>query len=531
MHRYRSRIRRTLASVRTSATGRQRWLVTVATIGTLAATTALVAESDLGMAHTTAAPQAAARPAMDLGVNLFGIQTYNREQVFADLLAQSEWFASRGAGWSAVPARQLDAGGWIRFLDPGQFVTRPFFIAQTPSIRAVRCTFEGKGKLSAGGVAAIVRQGKGVADFRLTSTGASDEGGWLQLDATDPADPLRALDCRDAAQPRGELFDRAFLTSVRPFAAVRFLDWQRVNDNPASRWQTRALPGDATQAGRNGVAVENMVALANEARVDPWFIMPYDADANYIRQFARYVHDHLAPDRKVYVELGNEVWNDMFAASRQARAEGVAAGLAPDDPFRAQMLRYAQKSRDALKIWTRQYASHPDRLIRVAATHNAFPDAGAMILGFEDMARWTDALATAPYIHLDLGERGRGSGDVDWVYAQLNEAIDETLDFAGRNRAIAARYGKRFITYEGGQHLVTRNLVFATAIQRDPRMEGVYARYLDQWRTRFGDRMMLYASTTPISEHGAWGLREYGGQPVGETPKFRAVKRFLAGSR
>jgi hypothetical protein len=35
--------------------------------------------------------------------------------------------------------------------------------------------------------------------------------------------------------------------------------------------------------------------------------------------------------------------------------------------------------------------------------------------------------------------------------------------------------------------------------------------------------LVVYASAGPISQYGAWGLREYPGQPMSETPKLRAV--------
>lgn len=479
------------------------------------------------------APRPATRPnpVVSLGINLSGVATYNREPVFTNLLSQSEWFSTSGDGWSAMPASAMDAQGWIRALAPGQSAPRPFFIARGSGIRPVRCTFSGEGRLSAGGVAQMIGQGKGTADLRLSPTGAADEGGWLQLDETDPAAPLRDLDCRELAVPQDVVFDPAFVASLKGFAALRFMDWQRVNDNPISRWDTRTLPTSSTQAGPHGVAIEHMVALANAVGADPWFVMPYAAEAEYIRNFARYVRANLAPDRTVYVELGNEVWNDMFPAAQQARREGLALGMGGGDPFRAQMARYAQKSRDALKLWTEAYADRTERLVRVVSTVNAFPDSAEMVLGDGDTARWVDALSTAPYIHLGTGGRGSSPADVDWVFAQMDKAIRETMDFAQRNRVIADRHGKRFIAYEGGQHLVMQDLDFAARIQRDPRMERVYARYLEEWQSRFGDRMMLYASTAPISHYGSWGLREYAGQPIAETPKVRAVQRFLAALR
>lgn len=506
-------------------------------VGVALAATAIAAAAIEGPARVASAvalqqppAPAASPPRTDVGINLFGIQPYNREQVFANLIAQGEWFLSRGEGWTAMPASRLDAHGWVRSLAADEFATLPFFVPPTAVTLNVRCTFAGQGRLSSGGAASLERQDGNVATFTLVATGRPDEGAWLQLDATDAADPVRNLDCRGADVPRQQVFDAAFLQSLKGFAAVRFLDWQRVNDNPVSRWATRTTPDHATQAGPGGVAIEHMVQLANEAGVDPWLIMPYAADDAYIEGFARLVHAQLGRGRTAYVELGNEVWNDMFPASQQARAEGVAAGLAPaDDPYRAQMRRYAQKSRAAFQIWTRVFADDPRRLVRVVSSHNVSPDSADMILGYEDVARWTDALATAPYIHMKLDDMG--VGDVDRIYAGMDKAIDETLAFAVANRAIAARHGKRFIAYEGGQHLVTRDLTLAALIQRDPRMEGVYTSYLQRWRSRLGDRMMLYASTTPIGEHGSWGLREHAGQPLAETPKARAVGRFLASAR
>ncbi len=467
------------------------------------------------------------RDPMEVGINLFGPQSYNRERVFANLIAQSEWFVSEGAGWRPAAVSQLDARGWVRALAPGQIATRPFFIPPIAGELLVRCTFDGRGMLSSGGVAALIRKGDGSADFRISATGVADAGGWLQLDQTDPEDPVRNIDCREPSSPADRVFDPAFVASLRGYAALRFLDWQQVNENPASRWSTRSLPEDSSQVTRKGVAIEHMVHLANEAGADPWFIMPYAADADYISRFAQYVRDNLDRDRRVYVELGNEIWNDMFSAARQARDEGVASGLGNGDPVRAQMQRYAQKSRAALKIWTDVFVEEPERLVRVLSAPNAFPDATEMILSFEDTTKWADALAVAPYIHIDIGGRGGSSRDLDWVFGQMNSAISETLGFAERNRRIATRHGKRFVSYEAGQHLVTPNLDFARKIQRDPRMEQAYLTYLEQWRTRFGDRIMLYASTAPISVHGSWGLREYGGQSLAEAPKARAVEHFL----
>lgn len=519
----RGRIRdqtRTLAQARTRALAMSApALVTIATVAF--ATTQQSAPLSASIATVGPAP------ATRVGVNLFGPETYNRQQVFTNLIAQSEWFTAEGDGWTRMDDRQLDALGWVKYLKPGQAAPRPLILPPSPFRRiAVRCVFLGEGELSTGGIVEETDRGSQFLDFDLVSQGGADEGAWIQLDRTNPANPLRNIDCREKGRPAAEMFHPEFVKFLQGFAVIRFLDWQMINGNRGGVWAKRTPAAYSSQIAKEGVAIENMIRLANEARVDPWFLIPYNADDEYIRNFARMVHDRIAPERTVYVELGNEVWNDMFEAAEQAREEGLKLRLDPaGDPTRAQMRRYAQKSRNVLQIWTSIFADRPEKLVRVVSSLNVYPDLAKMILEYEDTARWVDALATAPYIHLDLADRGQR--DVDWVYSRLNAAIDETIDYAVQNKAIAASFGKRFITYEGGQHLVTTDMPLAYAVQRDPRMAAVYERYLAAWKAKLGDLLMLYASTAPIGEYGSWGLREYAGQPLAQAPKERVVRRFL----
>lgn len=470
-------------------------------------------------------PADAAVPETAIGINLSGLQTFNRQQVFANMIAQSEWFSSRGNGWTAMPQTQLDADGWVVRLAPGQTAPRPLVIPAAPFHPvAVRCTFGGSGELAAGGVARITGTAANAVDLELTPTGGEDEGAWIELLATDPAAPLRDLDCRKAGTPREARFDPAFLTFLSGFRVIRFVDWQRTNDNAKVQWSARTRPESGSQVGALGASIEDMVDLANAVGTDPWFLMPYNADAAYIDSFARLVRQRLDPARKVYVELGNEVWNDIFDSAGQAEREGMALGLGGGDATRARMERYADKMVGAMRIWTRAYADRPDALVRVCASQHANPDLARIVLGHEGSVRWVDALATAPYLWLDLD--GYRSGDVDKVFTAMPDSLSRTLAMAEDNRAIAEEHGLRYIAYEGGQHLVTPDLELARAVQRDPRMGDVYARYLEGWRRRFGDTLVLYATSAPIAEYGAWGLQEYAGQPASETPKLTALRRF-----
>ena len=462
-----------------------------------------------------------------IGINLFGLATYNRQRVFTNLISQSEWLSSRGNGWTAIPVGQLDDKGWVRFLLPGQTAPRPLALpVTTDRTTRIRCLYKGQGTLSPGGAAHLVERGDHSLLIELRLTGAADEGAWIELVDTDSQDPLRDIDCREPWRPSAQRFDPEFVGFLRDFRILRFLDWQRTNDNAPAEWTRRAVPDGSSQVGAGGASVEDMVDLANLVGADPWFLMPYKAQPAYVRAFAQLVHQRLDPGRTVYVELGNEIWNEMFDAARQARREGLALGLGNKDPVRAGGMRYAQKLRRTMRIWTEVYADRPGRLVRVAASHNANPDLSSVVLGYQDTADWVDALATAPYVWVDLKQRS--VADLDRIFERSFRALDETIDFAVLNRSIAARYGKRFIAYEGGQHLVTPDMALATRLQRDPRMHELYRRYLERWNARIRSDLTLYASTAPIGEHGSWGLREYAGQPVERAPKLQAVRHFMA---
>lgn len=473
-------------------------------------------------------PRSAAPPADGrslIGINLFGLANFNRQQVFTNLIAQSEWFVTTGSGWTAMPPAQLDRHGWVRFLAPGQTAPRPLTLPPAP-FRPTRviCRFQGSGQFTAGGVARIEEAGQGQLRLALTPTGAEGEGAWIELSQTEPDDPVRDIDCREQGRPVAERFHPEFINFLSGFRTLRFLDWQRINDNHAVRWAARSLPQSASQVGVEGASIEDMVDLANLTGTDPWFLMPYRADDAYIRNFAQLVHARLNPARRVHVELGNEVWNDMFEATRQAQREGMLLKLGNGDPGQAGAIRYVQKACRAMRIWRDVFADRAEELVRVAASHNVRPELAEVIL--TEGRGCFDALATAPYIWLDL--KGMDQGARDAIFARMPDAINETIDFADQNRAIALRHGLRFIAYEGGQHLVTPNLVLARALQRDARMGQVYRAYLERWDQRIRSDLILYASTAPIGDYGSWGLREYAGQPMGETPKLAAVRTFIA---
>jgi hypothetical protein len=109
-----------------------------------------------------------------------------------------------------------------------------------------------------------------------------------------------------------DTFSKPFLDRLAMFQVLRFIDYSRTIDNPQVNWSDRMLPTSATQHHPAGAAWEYAIELANLTGKDPWINIPDQATNHYVRQLATLFRDNLAPDRKLYVEWSNEVWNSIF---------------------------------------------------------------------------------------------------------------------------------------------------------------------------------------------------------------------------
>ncbi|MES2495905.1 MAG: hypothetical protein V4618_07315 [Pseudomonadota bacterium] len=463
------------------------------------------------------------------GINLSTAAYWSKERAFMNLAAGGAWHTVIGSKWSVTPAHRINRFGTLLALEPGEYAA--LSLTRPPSSNhgdvAIRCLFKGIGTFS-GVNAAEPRLSPGRFDFiwRRTTNAA-----FVRVDATDPADPIRDIDCREADADPKMLFDPAFVDELRPYKAVRFMDWMNANQNLGGDWSRRTPPEATIQAAPHGVALEHMVALANQAGFDPWFVLPWNADAVFLKNFATYVHAKLDPARVAYIEVGNEVWNLDFEAARQALAEGKRDKLGKDDT-EARMRRYAQRSIDAFKIWEAVFADRPKRIVRVLSGQNGWPELLVPALDYKDMVAHIDAVASAPYFgQTVLAQPPADTRDLAPLFTALHSSINSTMANARRLKQMADSRGLRFIAYEGGQHLTYRgpDKTLIERLNRDPRMGEAYRAYLSLWDREFGDLMVLYYSTSPIGTTMYFGMAEYSGQPLSETPKRKALLDAIAG--
>lgn len=468
--------------------------------------------------------------AFKLGSNVNTINWWDGSRPFANMIYGTGWSMQNTNPWSGamdVPAADLDANGWVKSVPAGYRVMRGLSVPLTGG--DFICRFQGNGTISVTGPVSNVTTGAGFTAFTITSTYPNPQSVGLTY-YVDPTNYIRNIDCREASASTTDLLAPEFVSAMSGFKVIRFMKWQPATEgNYAVTWATRNKPGDADYTKNDGVPVEVMVATANQLNADPWFTIPWNADDDYITRFATYVRDNLAPGRQAYVEVSNEVWNPGYAVWVQAKNEAIAEGLKSAEDGVTPVTngsgeRYAEKTRQVMAIWSTVFAGQMSRTVRVFSWQHVNPYWSNLLLKYQNAYQSVDALATAPYPGWDI----TSSMTEDQIMTALPSKVTDQVNFGVQQKTIAQNLGLRYVTYEGGQSVVLPNdLTLEAQVQKDPRMGTIYQQFLTAWQSQIGDTLTLFALTGPISQYGSWGMSEYDGQPLTQTPKMQAVKAFM----
>jgi hypothetical protein len=474
-----------------------------------------------------------------LGINLSGPADWNTEQPFVDVfrLARAWISQEQGKGWGRGPALELDARGWVKSLAPGCSAETLMCTIEGGHYPAGRyvCLYEGEGAIEFSNAGRVVSRAPG----RIVCEVAPERGAiFLRLAATNPENPVRAIRVLMPGfeeRYRREPFHPDLLARWKHMRVLRFMDWMQTNGSTIAEWTDRPVPEDATWTVK-GIPLEVMIDLANRLGADAWFCMPHRATDSYVRAFAAQVKRELAPERKVYIEYSNEIWNAGFEQTRYAGEMGRKLGFHEKD-WEAGWRYGAYRSVEIFKIWEEAFGGR-ERLVRVMASQAANAYVSDVKLAFRDAYKNCDALGIAPYVSLNVSATSvpNAATVAAWSPAQVLDHMEGTslpqaIEWIRASKKTADRYGVALIAYEAGQHAVgvgggenvealTRVL---TAANRHDRMGALYTRYLDAWRDEGGGLCAVFASVGAWSKWGSWGLLEHCDD---DTPKFRAVAEW-----
>lgn len=415
---------------------------------------------------------------MAIGMNLAAPSDWSRAWAFKDQMKQARWFGDNLGYLVQWGNDKYPAGRWV-------------------------CEWEGDD---------APHFPRGVASVDEVLPGLAI------LDVTTPNKGLAVLpfgDVRDiklwmpGVNRGGSVFHPEYVESLRPFAVLRFMDWQATNNSLVSDWSQRRFidaPQQWTPKDSQGVAIEHCLDLANEVGVDPWICIPHLATDDFVARLAELIRDRLLPGRICYLEYTNEFWNTAggFSAGQWLAAQFKITGVSPAVLYGGRVKRIAAIVRPILGGRAKIVICGQAANAWQAKTAAAAAGKGAF-----------DAISCACYFGLPKGYIGTAATTADEVLGLCQADIEGRLvKVLAEHKAIADQHGVEFVCYEGGQHLTASgkdvpHAAALLAVQRDPRMGDLYRLAFAKCRAAGATLVMHFNDVGPGDKWGSWGAREY----------------------
>lgn len=315
-----------------------------------------------------------------------------------------------------------------------------------------------------------------------------------------------------------------FLAEVSAYAHVlRFMDWNRTNDQVDGAWSARARPNAAP--GSRGVAYEWQIDLCNRVKADCWINVVTLADDDHVTRLAQLIKDRLDPSLRVYVEYSNEVWNGGFPQAGYVDDQGVAMNIMGDNQWYKGWAWYVYRAVRIFEGFEAVFGKDSPRLVKVLAgqagyeggAQNPAPICAWHLKALADATvnpRGTkvNAYAIAPYV---------GGTTV----SGLTSNLASTLQWVRNHAACLSGTGIALIAYEGGQDSFAAG--DCTAVQQS---SGMYPLYQD-----FLNGMAASGMKGPFNHYThnghCWGLKVATGDASSASPKYRSVLDWAAANR
>lgn len=520
-----------------------------------------------------------------LAIGVAGVHDWATQNAFINVMRTARPWETNSAEWDMdrlYHERYLNEYGYPIGLPP-QIDALTTYILTEQDARAQYLagtyilTYQGNAEIEVGGTATNIRHNAATKQILFDYTPGPDTMVSLTVRRIAPDNPLSKLEViHSRHKPLYDLgieLNPAWVNVIQDMRMIRFMTWMKTNDSKLSSWADRPRVDDMTYAWR-GVPVEVMVDLANQVGADPWFTMPHKADSSYLQRFADYVAKELDRNLIPYVEYSNELWNWQFDQAQDLLAEANARWPDPETAPDAAWLQIgAEHAVEMAKEWQSVFRTQGRQVMIVGAVQTGWP--GLEQAFFEapalpDLkpARFFDAYAVAGYFEA-AGEFGMPSvrgwvdaaqslaqleakqqgltGDEarayirehrhDAAHVALNSIVSEgylkqrLFDQWRQHKETADKYGLRFITYEGGTHIVGHGAAIQDTVLAEffedfnysPYISGLYAQLMDEWRRIGGYEFNIFVDISPPSEWGSWGALRYLGD---QTDRWNTVKRY-----
>ena len=429
-----------------------------------------------------------------IGMNLHFISFWSREVPFANLMMQAAPWVPCDSDWQFDQTDNYLSFNKIVKNEQGYPTHLPQIIQglAKPQIVKTILAWDNGGILPSGNYE-IKYDGKGIIELfgldtiniisekpgniifnlkpnKLITNVLGHKGGGLgllirQSELGNPISNIRVL--LPNMDPNVYPFNPAFIEKLKPFKAIRFMNWNASYWSDETKWAERRQMNYYTQFNgidwysidRKGVAIEYAIQLCNILEKDMWISIPYQADENYIGELGKLVLNTLNPKLKVYIEYGNEVWNEGIenipndAFERQYNfVKTNAPEVLKTEPFQYSYAYFADRAFKAFNPFS------SNRVIRVLAGQQGAWQGEVLKRSIEGMAfigskDSFDVGSIADYMfQQDAINSLPNYATVSDVAAAFRNVMDVSLLRINENIQQLELIGKKMITYEGGVH-------------------------------------------------------------------------------
>jgi hypothetical protein len=389
---------------------------------------------------------------------------------------------------------------------------------------------------------------------------------------------LTAAECTGTFTPmetyaKTHTFHPRFTADLKGMRIIRFMDAMQINRTDVDpttgdprhtlvNWNDRAKPASVSYTEFEGFPFPTMLDLTEEVGADPWINIGYRASDEVATNLGKLLAQRYKAGTNYYIEYGNEPWNtagpfygNYLYLDKKAHERFKNPDNQKKSQFEHVLNYYALRSSEICKLIKAEMGTNASAVKCVLNNQQGFAWQNEetllcpmvtteKLLNGKPCADIMDISAIAPYFGGEVGNAGykdkNGRTVKDWLkdpdgglqalfqdaeYTQLPQALQRMKD----SKAVADKYGKPMMTYEGGQHYVdttsNKNVqkLFETA-NRDSRMGTMYTKNLNDWKSTGAQAILMFTNVGAYGSSGYWGLRENMNQRA--TPKFDAVKTY-----
>ena len=463
---------------------------------------------------------------MELGTNMSGFADWQFERPMKNLFKtiRNDYIAytSTCYCWNSDVADQLimDSNGYPTHIPQTTTAGSNTLIRYMISSEGGNLTqdttyvilYDGSGTIGLGGALNVISNTANRLVFVPTANGNIDLS-ILTSTLDNHVRNIRILKLQDEyADLENDPFYSEFKEKIEPFSVLRFMDWGNTNGNTNITWANRASTNYFTYSGPKGVPYEIMIKLCNETQKDAWICVPHLADDNYITQMATLFRDQLDGNLNVYLEYSNEVWNWIFPQAHY------------NNNYRPLNLSYgramAERAGKSFRIWHNVFGAERCRVKRVLGLQASFNELNEEILSQLPQDEW-DYGSPTHYFGLDHEFTGSprldllgSSATVTDIMTNAANSFNVFKPLVKQDYRLIKLFGKKIITYEGGQHFVGNSFgipyPYQQAMWDAQNSQSMYNMYdmihdtIRSWGCELATNFSLASEQESV--YGSWGV-------------------------